>query len=322
MSEESRKNSGRKRMGSRRIAGMVMVALAVVLIVTAVVGYSLQRSRQTAENLAQLRTDAVLHAASEGLVDKIANDARDAKLKELRARKDFRSMGLNEVNGICDEASANARAEAEAMYSNPEVADRPALEAAVNGLESRLADSGSLRKAERAAYSQLYVSLVENVAEWTELTGKAGEDDEQLFGLLCGIVPGLNAPENQHMKAGFIRLARQKAEAEPQLPGSDAADAVQRVEGVQGLGAVGHTDRDPVSLADAQGDQRPGGALDPGHKPGVAGLLAHKLVGSQIRVGLGSVPDDLVDGLLGIIQMRRQITVELQPRRLRGKAHS
>ena len=214
MSEESRKNSGRKRMGSRRIVGMVMVALAVVLIVTAVVGYSLQRSRQTAENLAQLRTDAVLHAASEGLVDKIANDARDAKLKELRARKDFRSMGLNEVNGICDEASANARAEAEAMYSNPEVADRPALEAAVDGLESRLADSGSLRKAERAAYSQLYVSLVENVAEWTELTGKAGEDDEQLFGLLCGIVPGLNAPENQHMKAGFIRLARQKAEAE------------------------------------------------------------------------------------------------------------
>ena len=210
---ESRK--GRK-FGSRRIAGSIMIAVAVLMIVTSVVGYGLQRSQATTANLKKMRTDAVVHAASEGLIDKIANDAWSAQQKELRKDKNFRKMGLNEVTSICDAAAAEARAEAEALYSNPVVDDREALDSAVEAVESRIAVSGGLRSEERAVFSELYVSLVDNVASWTELEDAAGEDDEKLFTALCGIVPDLAAEKNAHLKASFIKLARDEAGSERQ----------------------------------------------------------------------------------------------------------
>ncbi len=99
------------------------------------------------------------------------------------------------------------------------------------------------------------------------------------------------------------------------------ADAVDGVEGVQRLGAVGHTDGDPVALLNAQGYQGPGRAVNALHKALIGGLLVHKLVGHQLGMLPGSVPDNLIDGLLGILQGLGGVAVKFQPRRTGGNAH-
>ena len=116
-----------KKRGSRFWASIVLFALAGILLAVSIGGYILRGSASTRANLDRMRTSAVLHTATEGLVDNIAQEARSEKLKELRADKNFRKRGLDEVNSICDGAMNEARAEAEKLYSNPEVKDEAAL---------------------------------------------------------------------------------------------------------------------------------------------------------------------------------------------------
>ncbi len=205
---EKKKGSGRK------ITSVVLFVLAGILILTAAGGYYLRGTAKTRDNLNAMRTQAVLHAASDGLLDAIASRARAEKLKELRARKDFRSLGLDEVNSTCDGAAAEARAAAETLYSHPTVEDPSGLESAIVGLEEALAAHGALRDAERAVFSEIYVSLVENVPDWTDLTDAAGEDEDALYQSLSAFTEGLTDPENASLRPGIIRLAREMAEKE------------------------------------------------------------------------------------------------------------
>ena len=108
-----------------RLLKLLAVVLAGILILTAAGGYYLRGTAKTRDNLNAMRTQAVLHAASDGLLDAIASRARSEKLKELRARKDFRSLGLDEVNSTCDGAAAEARAAAEASIPQSPVRPNP-----------------------------------------------------------------------------------------------------------------------------------------------------------------------------------------------------
>lgn len=197
---------------TRIILSAVLFGLAAILLVTAVVGYVIRGFDSTGDALHTMRTDAVLHAASSGIVDSLATDANAAKLKELRAMPDFRSMGMDEVKAKCAEAEKQARAEAEALYSNPQNVDRDALVAAIDPLEAALADYSQLESAEKAAYAELYTSLFESVTDWTDLA--ASEDDEVLFAEMVKLVPALADEGNAHLKSGFIKLARKQAKDE------------------------------------------------------------------------------------------------------------
>ncbi len=208
MSEQAKRSGG-----GRRRAAIVLFVLAALLLIGAICGYVLRGAASSGANLADMRTSAVLHAASEGLVENIAQQARADKLKELRADKDFRKRGLDEVNAICDAARDEARAEAEKMYSNPVVEDRAALESAIQAFEGVLATSGTLSEKERSAYAALYVSLIENVSDWTDLAGE-NVDDDAVFTALCDAEPDLNLAQNAHLKDGFVRMARDLAAAE------------------------------------------------------------------------------------------------------------
>ena len=179
MSERAKRSGG-----GRKRAAIVLFVLAALLLIGAICGYVLRGAGASGSNLSTMRTSAVLHAASEGLVENIAQQARADKLKELRADKDFRKRGLDEVNAICDAARDEARAEAEKMYSNPVVEDRAALESAIQAFEGVLATSGTLNGKERSAYAALYVSLIENVSDWTDLAGE-NVDDDAVFTALC-----------------------------------------------------------------------------------------------------------------------------------------
>ena len=204
----------KKKGQGRRITSIVLFALAGVLILTAAGGYFLRGTEHTRANLNSMRTQAVLHSASGGLLDAIASQARSEKLKELRSRKDFRSLGLDEVNNTCDAAAAEARSAAEALYSHPEVSDPSGLESAIAGLEDALSSRGSLRDAERAVYSDIYQSLMENVPDWSDLADAAGDDDEALFRSLFEWSDDLREESNAHLRPGIVRLAREMADKE------------------------------------------------------------------------------------------------------------
>ncbi len=210
----SEKEKDRKSGSSRRVAGCVLCGIAALLLIASFAGNLLSSSESSRSSLKELRTQAVLHAASDGLVESFAAQARSEKLKELRADKNFRKRGLDEVNAICDGAAQEARTKAQALYANPKVEDRSGLEKSIEDLEGTLKNYNVLRNAEREAYSALYVELVDNVGDWTELTGEAGEDDEALFSLLARQCPALEKAENAHLKASFVSLARDMSAAE------------------------------------------------------------------------------------------------------------
>ena len=205
-----------------RILPIILLCLAVILLITSVAGYLLRNTESSKENLDKMRTYAVLHTSSEGLVDSIAQQARADKLKELRADKNFRKRGLDEVNSICDAAMQEAREEAEKLYSNPVITDEAALENAIDSFQSILATSGNLREKEQDVYGRLYLDLVENISDWTAIAGTE-KDDDAVFSALCNTASGLTEADNAHLKEGFIRLARdmaakqqEKADAEQQ----------------------------------------------------------------------------------------------------------
>ena len=212
MSEKVVEKTAKKR-GSRFITSIVLFVLAGVMLIASISGYVLRGSASTRANLDRMRTSAVLHAATEGLVDNIAQTARSAKLKELRADKNFRKRGLDEVNSICDAAMEEARAEAEKLYNNPVVEDEAALESAIESMESVLATSGQLENREKAAYAEIYVQLVDNISNWRE-TAAEGMDDAAIIEALAKVAPAIKSEGNAHLQPGFVKLAKDMAAAQ------------------------------------------------------------------------------------------------------------
>ena len=93
--------------GKRFITSIVLFVLAGVMLVCSISGYVLRGSASTRANLDRMRTSAVLHAATEGLVDSIAQTARSAKLKEQETALIFHELeeagSENEGRGIFGE---------------------------------------------------------------------------------------------------------------------------------------------------------------------------------------------------------------------------
>ncbi len=212
MSERAETRAAKKLTG-RFWTSIVLFALAGVLLAASICGYVLRGSASTRENLAVMRNSAVLHAATEGLVDNIAQQARSEKLKELRADKNFRKRGLDEVNSICDEAMNAAREEAEKLYSNPVVEDEAGLRAAIEAMEGVLANTGSLQTRERETYAGIYRALADNISDWTGIAGE-GADDAAVLAALSQTAPALNDEGNAHLRDGFVKLARDMAAAQ------------------------------------------------------------------------------------------------------------
>ena len=197
---------------TKRIVSIVLFVLSAVLIITSIAGFVIRGMDSTAAKLNEMRTSAVVHVASGGLVDGIAAEANAAKLKELRALPNFRSMGMDEVKALCAEAEAAARAEAEALYSDVSGVDTDALVGKIDALESALTEYNELSAAQKATYAELYTSVYESVADWTNFVGES--DDEALFAALTEQVPGLGEAESAIYKDSFVRMARDLAAVE------------------------------------------------------------------------------------------------------------
>ena len=107
----------KNRKKSHKVTGVLLFALSAILVAASIAGYAARTNSGTRENLNEMRTYAVMHAATSGVVESLVTDAGAAKLKELRARKDFRQLGGDEVNRIYEEAKAQTRAESEGKYA-------------------------------------------------------------------------------------------------------------------------------------------------------------------------------------------------------------
>ena len=205
--------AAKKKTGmTKRIVSIVLFILSAVLIITSIAGFVIRGMDSTAAHLNEMRTSAVVHVASGGLVDSIAAEANAAKLKELRALPDFRSMGMDAVKALCAEAEAAARAEAEALYSDVSGLDTDALVGKIDVLEVALAEYNEMDAAQKASYAELYTSVCESVADWTDFVGDL--DDEAVFAALVEQVPALGEAQNAIYKDSFVRMARDFAAVE------------------------------------------------------------------------------------------------------------
>ena len=197
---------------TKRIVSIVLFVLSAAMIITSIAGFVIRGMDSTAAQLNEMRTSAVVHVASGGLVDGIAAQANAEKLKELRGLPNFRSMGMDEVKALCAEAEAAARAEAEALYSDVSGVDTDALIGKIDALELALTDYNEIDAVQKAAYAELYTSVYESVADWTDFVGE--NDDEALFAAMVALVPGLGEAENAIYKDSFVKLARDLAAVE------------------------------------------------------------------------------------------------------------
>ncbi len=208
---------------SRRITSIVLFAVAAALLITAVFGYVIQGKASTGELLYSMRTQAVLHAASGGLVDGIASAANASMLQEVRKDPNFRALGTDEINRRCEEAAAQARAEAEEKYSNVGDIDSTALEARIEALEDAIVSFETLEEKEKETYAELCAKLQDTVDDWTSLT--ADKEDDGIWEAMTAEVEELG--DYEYAKKGFVSFAaaQVKAEEEAKAAAEEAAEA-------------------------------------------------------------------------------------------------
>ncbi len=213
---ETKKKTG----ASRKIVSIALFVLVAALLITSVLGYLARGTASTQEALDAMRTDAVLSTATSGLVDSIAASRRLAYSQELRKSKEFRKMGTDAYIAACDQAEAEAREKATALYSDTTGVDTAALEAAIPGVQAIQGRYNELKAAEEEAYAALYTEVTSAVADWSDFV-EENLDDDALWAALCGQVEALN--QNQQLQHGMVKLAKAKAQAEI------AADHAQEV---------------------------------------------------------------------------------------------
>lgn len=204
--------AAKKRKNGKRAVSIALFALAAIFLMISICGYVIRGTETTGNNLNSMRISAVLHTASGGIADDIASQANAAKLKELRARSDFRSLGMDEVKRLCAEAEEAARAEAESKYSNLENVDTSALPEKIDALAEALDVYYTLLDQQRAEYAALYTDLFEAVTEWSEVTD--GQEEEGIFAALVQKLPALGEEDNAYLRDSFVELAMDMAAEE------------------------------------------------------------------------------------------------------------
>ncbi len=201
------------RISKTRLAVTVcLIVLSAILFITSAVGFAFRHTDATETRLGEMRTNAVLHAASGGIVDSIAADANAAKLKELRALKTFRQMGMNEVKALCLEAESAARAEAEKLYGGVVNADVSELVTDIEAMSAALKAYQARDDIERQTYEDIYNELILSVPDWTDFVGDL--DDESLIQQILALVPSIGIDENAHLAGAMARAARAMSMAE------------------------------------------------------------------------------------------------------------
>lgn len=219
MTENSTKITKKNQLSRRLLSGVLFVLVAALLL-SSLLGYVVRGMESTQTILDTMRTDAVLSTATSGLIDSIAASRRLAYSQELRKSKDFRKMGTDAYIAACDQAEAEAREEATALYSDTTGVDTAALEAAIPGIQGIQSRYNAMKEAENQAYAALYEEVTGSVGDWTDFLD-ANPEDDALWSALCENVEELARQEQ--LRSGMVKLVKAKAAEEI------AADHAQQV---------------------------------------------------------------------------------------------
>ncbi len=220
MTENSTKITKKNQLSRRLISGVLFVLVAALLL-SSLLGYVVRGMGSTQTILDTMRTDAVLSTATSGLIDSIAASRRLAYSQELRKSKDFRKMGTDAYIAACDQAEAEAREEATALYSDTTGVDTAALEAAIPGIQGIQNRYNAMKEAENQIYAALYEEVTGSVGDWTDFL-EANPGDDALWSALCAQAEALSS--NEHLRPGMLRLVKALTEEEI------AADHAQEVQ--------------------------------------------------------------------------------------------
>ena len=213
---------------ARKIVAVVLFVIAGAMLAAAVFGFIQQGTQQTRENMASMRDQSVLHAASTGVIETIGREASKTARQQLRKRSDFRKLGLNEVQGICDQAKADAIAEAEKAYGNPVIQDTAAFRSAVDRMTDVISASSDLKQQERAVFADFYKQLMESVPNWQEAAPE-NADDQAVAEALIRVAPDLGGEANRHLLPGFVNIARNMALKEREEAEKEQHDHMLRI---------------------------------------------------------------------------------------------
>lgn len=198
----------------RKLTAVILLTLAGILLVSAVAGFILQGTRSVKDDITAMRYQAVLHAATSGLVESYANEAYSTKQKDMRKNDpDYRKRGENANDEILNKVKEEARAEAEVLYGNPVVEDEEAFHKAVDELTPIVSASSDREEKEKAVYKESYLQLINNVASWRTVAPEDA-DDEVIRQALLDVAPELDDADKHHLTDGFVRMARDMARKE------------------------------------------------------------------------------------------------------------
>ena len=195
---------------SKRITVFILFALCALLLVLSIAGYVLRPTAMADRNLHKMSTAAVLNAATDGLVEKIAASAKADKLKEIRKRDDFRQMGTAAVTALCEEAERTAREEAKLRYALSGNVDTSVLEENIQRLQDVIKTYEAALEGEQASYSRLYNEVLDSVPSFMQLI--EGKDDAGIWAALCDATPALRYMPSY--EAPFVTLAKDRADLE------------------------------------------------------------------------------------------------------------
>jgi len=158
---------------TKKIVSALLILLTIALAVASVGGYALRGTDGVKDNLNSMRTSAVLHIASDKLIDFEASQAYSAYYRKYRDKANkndplyYRNMGQGQFEANCNAEYDRAKAEAEAKYGTirTDEIDVAALEASLNAFEESYRPAGEQRDRERTAYSDMYLLFVQTVEQ-------------------------------------------------------------------------------------------------------------------------------------------------------------
>ncbi len=157
---------------ARAIASVLIVVLALVLIVTGVVGMSRRATATGEEILTNMRTRAVLIATGEGAVESYVAIAADQAREAAQAA----GASMSEIREAVAAAEEEARNNSSANLLDYATADTTGLDAALSTLRAALMDYRAEEAAAEAAYveqMQATAAPEETEVDTSQLTSEA-----------------------------------------------------------------------------------------------------------------------------------------------------
>ena len=160
------------------IVSGTMIFIAIVLVVTGIIGFSIRGGGFVNETMNGMRTYAVMRTAAGGLINQIALEAK----KQARAYADENKFSRNAKAEYASQAEAAARAQAEQDFAQFEGVNTAKIDERIAALEAAQRAFAEQDAAERDAYAQKLLNAQPSDDLTQEIEGMLESDEGEAEG--------------------------------------------------------------------------------------------------------------------------------------------